>query len=172
MKDKPSPASSPLRKPIRILALTAALGAALAVGLTWWGAQRTGPGPETVVVYKRATCNCCSKWVEHLKQAGFEVEVHNTSDLASHQNEWGVPAPLRACHTALVGGYVIEGHVPAEDIRRLLTSKPQARGIAVPGMPIGSPGMEQGEQRDPYATVLFQTDGQHQAFAQHGEPPR
>lgn len=169
MKSKKSSVPTLTRRQLGILAMITVMGAAIAPALTWWGAHRPGPGPESVVVYKRATCNCCAKWVTHLEQAGFEVEVHNESDLGAQQNALGVPKPLRACHTALVGGYVVEGHVPAGDIRRLLTEKPQARGIAVPGMPIGSPGMEMGERRDAYATLLFQPDGKTAVFAQHGE---
>jgi hypothetical protein len=145
------------------------MAAVIVSALAWWDAHQPGPGPDTVVVYKRATCNCCAKWVEHLEQAGFEVEVHNESDLGARQDALGVPKSLRACHTAVVGGYLVEGHVPAPDIRRLLSEKPQARGIAVPGMPIGSPGMEQGDRRDPYVTLLFHPDGQTAVFAQHGE---
>ena len=160
------------RRQIAVLALIAVMGAGIASALTWWDAPRPGPGPETVVVYKRATCNCCAKWVSHLKESGFEVEVHNESDLDARQDALGVPRPLRACHTGLVGGYLVEGHVPAQDIRRVLTEKPQALGIAVPGMPIGSPGMEMGDRRDPYATLLFQPDGQNSVFAKHGEPTK
>lgn len=172
MNPKKAAPSKLSRRQIVLLTLIALIGATVASALTWWDAHRPGPSPDTVIVYKRATCNCCAKWVTHLEQAGFEVEVHNDSDLGARQDALGVPKPLRACHTALVGGYLVEGHVPAGDIRRLLTEKPKARGIAVPGMPIGSPGMEMGERRDLYATLLFQPDGEHSVFAQHGEPAK
>jgi hypothetical protein len=157
------------RRQLQVIALVALIGATIASVLAWRDARQSGSDPDTVVVYKRTTCNCCTKWVSHLKQAGFRVEVRNESDLGAHQNALGVPKPLRACHTAVVGGYLVEGHVPASDIRRLLSEKPQARGIAVPGMPIGSPGMEQDDRRDPYVTLLFQPDGQSTIFAEHGE---
>ncbi|MGH8530770.1 MAG: DUF411 domain-containing protein [Nevskiales bacterium] len=149
------------RQQIAVLAFIAVMGAAVAAALTWWDALRPDPDPDTVVVYKRATCNCCTKWVTHLKAAGFNVQVHNESDLDARQDALGIPQPLRACHTATVEGYLVEGHVPAEDIRRLLAEKPHARGIAVPGMPIGSPGMEIGERRDPYLTLLFHRNPPH-----------
>ncbi len=170
MKSNKAAAPARTRRRLGMLALVAVIGAVAASVLTWLDANRPAPGPEVLVVYKRATCDCCAKWVTHLEQAGFEVQIHNESDLDVRQAAFGVPQPLRACHTAVVGGYLVEGHVPAQDIRRLLAEKPQARGIAVPDMPIGSPGMEMGERRDPYSTLLFQTDGQSIVFALHGSP--
>lgn len=99
------------------------------------------PGPE-ITVYKSASCGCCKKWVEHLQAAGFRVTVHDTSALAGVMERYGVPRKLTACHTALVDGYVVEGHVPADVIQRLLKERPAIAGVAVPGMPAGSPGME------------------------------
>lgn len=124
--------------------------------------------PDTVVVYKSPTCSCCSKWIEHLKQAGFEVEAHDESEMSRIKTQLGVPQELASCHTATINGYVIEGHVPAEDIRQLLAKRPKATGIAVPGMPIGSPGMEMGARVDPY-DVLLMADGQPSSvFSHHG----
>lgn len=122
---------------------------------------------ETIVVHKTPWCGCCTKWVEHLQAAGFTVEVHEHENLTPVARELGVPDALRSCHTATVAGYAIEGHVPAADIRRLLKEKPQAAGLSVPGMPIGSPGMEQGDMREPYASVLFTRDGEMSIFARH-----
>ena len=119
------------------------------------------------VVYKTAACKCCSKWVEHLQQDGFKVEVHNETDLKRTKRQLGVPESLSSCHTATVGGYVVEGHVPAADIRRLLSERPKAKGIAVPGMPIGSPGMEMGDRKDPYDVVLFDGANPDRIFARH-----
>ena len=124
----------------------------------------------TIVVYKSPTCGCCSKWVQHLRDAGLAVEVHNENAMNPLKTKLGVPPDLASCHTATVDGYVIEGHVPAQDIRRLLSEKPQATGIAVPGMPIGSPGMEQAGQADHYQVLLFGTDGARHVFAEHGPP--
>ena len=99
------------------------------------------PGPE-VTVYKSPSCGCCKKWVEHLQTAGFRVTVHDTSTLAGVMAQYGVPRKLTACHTAVVDGYVVEGHVPADVIQRLLKERPEIAGVAVPGMPAGAPGME------------------------------
>ena len=120
-----------------------------------------------VEVVKSPYCGCCSQWVEHLRAAGFEVRVTDIEDVTPTARRLGVPDDLRSCHTASVGGYAVEGHVPAADIRRLLAERPDAAGIAVPGMPIGSPGMEQGERRQRYATLLFGRDGSRRLFAQH-----
>lgn len=125
----------------------------------------TGP---VVEVWKSPTCSCCSKWVEHLKANGFQVEVHNEGQMNPLKAKLGIPQGLASCHTARVDGYLLEGHVPASDIKRLLAERPTGRGIAVPDMPIGSPGMEQGDQQDPFDVVLFGDNGQRQVFATHG----
>lgn len=130
---------------------------------------RARPGQPSIDVWKSASCQCCSKWVEHLQQNGFNVTVHNEGDVSPIKAKLGVPETLAACHTGEVGGYVVEGHVPAEDIKRLLAEKPQIKGLAVPGMPIGSPGMEQGDRHDPYETLSFAADGKTQIFAKHGD---
>lgn len=120
--------------------------------------------PE-LVVYKTPTCGCCTAWVDHVRAAGFKVrtvEVEDTGPIAARH---AVPDQLRSCHTAIVEGYAIEGHVPARDIRRLLAQRPAIAGIAVPGMPVGSPGMEMGERRDPFTVVAFTRDGRAGAFA-------
>ena len=109
-------------------------------------------------VYKSPSCGCCTAWIEHLESNGFEVTVREPADLGRVKSALAVPHDLRSCHTAEIDGYTIEGHVPAADIRRLLTERPQARGLAVPGMPVGSPGMEQGDRRDAYDVILFGAD--------------
>jgi hypothetical protein len=121
----------------------------------------------TIQVVKSPYCGCCTQWVEHLRANGFTVEVTETEDPGPVAHRHGVPDALRSCHTATIENYVIEGHVPAADIRRLLEERPQAAGLAVPGMPVGSPGMEQGDRRQPYATILFHRDGRRQVFARH-----
>lgn len=121
----------------------------------------------TIDVVKSPYCGCCSAWVEHLRAHGFEVRVTDVENVAPVADRLGVPAPLRSCHTAEVEGYAIEGHVPAADIQRLLRERPQAAGLAVPGMPVGSPGMEQGDRRQPYATILFRRNGDMAVFARH-----
>jgi len=121
----------------------------------------------TVEVYKSVSCGCCGFWVEHMQQSGFKVNVHNVRDVTPARQRFGVPDAMASCHTAVVGGYSIEGHVPAGDIKRLLREKPKAAGIAVPGMVQGSPGMEQGGVKEPYSVVLFRNGGRTSVFAQH-----
>ena len=121
----------------------------------------------TLVVTKTATCGCCKHWVEHMKKAGFEVEVHEVDDVTPTARRLGVPDHLRSCHTAEAEGYVIEGHVPAADVKRLLAEKPKATGLSVPGMVIGSPGMEQGGRSEPYKVILFDKSGKTKVFASY-----
>ena len=120
----------------------------------------------TIEVIKTATCGCCAKWVEHLRKEGLTVVTTDVADVGPTARRLGVPDALRSCHTAKAGGYAIEGHVPAADIKRLLREKPKAAGIAVPGMPAGSPGME---SRSPqrFATMIFDRAGKVRVFAQH-----
>ena len=120
----------------------------------------------SITVYKTPTCGCCGKWVDHLKASGFDVEVATVRETASIRRQQGVPEKLSSCHTAVVDGYAIEGHVPAADVKRLLKEKPKAKGLAVPGMPMGSPGME-GPRSENYSVLLFQEDGGSQVFARH-----
>ncbi len=121
----------------------------------------------TIEVVKSPYCGCCTQWVDYLRRSGFEVRVVEAEDVTPTARRLGVPDDLRSCHTATIEGYAIEGHVPVEDIRRLLAERPAAAGIAVPGMPIGSPGMEQGDRRQPYETILFRRDGRRTVFARH-----
>ena len=123
----------------------------------------------SIKIYKDASCGCCTAWVDHLKVEGFKTEVDEAQDMAAIKAKYGVPDDLTSCHTGFVAGYAIEGHVPAADIRRLLKEKPKALGIAVPGMPVNSPGMEVSGQPDkPYTVWLFAKDGTRSAFAKHG----
>jgi hypothetical protein len=127
-------------------------------------------GLPIVTTYKSATCGCCSEWVKHMEDAGFSVEAHDVDDLAAVKQEQQVPGELQSCHTAIVDGYVIEGHVPAEYISRLLAERPDVTGLAVPGMPIGSPGMEmEGYAAQPFDVVAFDADGNISVFASHNE---
>ena len=118
-------------------------------------------------VYRSPTCGCCGKWVDHVKAAGFAPAVHQIEDVSPVKAKGGVPENLRSCHTALIGGYVIEGHVPADAIRRLLAERPAGKGLAVVGMPMGSRGMEmEGMAPDTYEVVLFGPSGQ-ETFARY-----
>jgi hypothetical protein len=120
-----------------------------------------------ITVFKDPNCGCCRNWVEHLRKHGFDVVSRDTSDLSGVKRTARVPQQLLSCHTAFVGGYVIEGHVPAVDIERLLREKPKVAGVAVPGMPAGSPGMEVGGRVDRYDVVAFGRDGSAQVYARH-----
>ncbi len=146
-----------LRAGLIALAAFASFGVAMS-GLPAAAAEMT--------VYKTLSCGCCTKWVDHLEENGFEVTVHSVDDLSPVKSRLGVPQTLQSCHTAEIDGYVIEGHVPAEDIRRLLDERPDATGIAVPGMPVGSPGMEYGDRKDAYDVILF-GDGEQETYATH-----
>ena len=123
--------------------------------------------PPPVQVYKSPSCGCCQKWVEHLERNGYRVEVTNVSDVRPVKQKLGVPDGVSACHTAIVGGYFLEGHVPAQDVSRLLAEHPQdIAGLAVPGMPLGSPGME-GPNAPPYSVLAVKRNGKLTVFAEH-----
>ncbi|MES2902719.1 MAG: DUF411 domain-containing protein [Pseudomonadota bacterium] len=127
----------------------------------------TSPAAAAVVnVVKSPTCGCCEKWIDHVRKAGHIVKVEN-GDPSAEATRAGVPANLRSCHTSSVGRYTLEGHVPAEDIARLLREKPDAAGIAVAGMPAGAPGMEHGDHKEPFQTILFDRAGKTRVFASH-----
>ena len=121
----------------------------------------------SMTMFKSPSCGCCGKWVEHVEKHGFTVKTVAHEDMAAVKQRLKVPANVASCHTAVVGGYLVEGHVPVSDIKRLLATKPKVRGIAVAGMPMGSPGMEHGNHREPYATMLIGTDGKATVFARH-----
>ena len=121
-----------------------------------------------ITVYKNPQCGCCKGWVDHLRKEGFEVTAKDVDDMAAIKAKLGIPASLGSCHTAVVGSYVVEGHVPAGDIRKLLAEKPKVAGIGVGGMPIGSPGMEvPGRAADKYDVTAFTKDGKQRVFASH-----
>jgi hypothetical protein len=122
-----------------------------------------------LTVAKTPACGCCGAWVDHMRAEGFAAEVRDVDQgtLTTIKRRLGIGPAHASCHTATVGGYVIEGHVPAEDVRRLLAEQPDAVGLAVPGMPIGSPGMEMGDEREPYDTLLVRRDGSAEVFARH-----
>jgi hypothetical protein len=143
--------------------LTSAAGAA-ALLLTGGAARATHVAGPEILVYKSPTCGCCKLWVDHMASAGFQPTVRETLDLGTLKRELGVPAALGSCHTALVEGYLLEGHVPADVTLQLLAEKPDAAGLAVPGMPIGSPGME-GPRSQPYDVLLFRRDGTSRVYA-------
>lgn len=130
--------------------------------------QRADASLPHMVVHKSASCGCCGSWVEHMRTAGFQVEVRESDNLNPIKERVGVPLAKGSCHTAEVGGYFVEGHVPAQDIKRLLAQKPDAKGLVLPGMPAGSPGMETPDgTTEPYTVDLVGRDGSTTAFARH-----
>ncbi len=132
--------------------MTRAILSLLAISLL-----EAAPAP-VMTVYKTPTCGCCAKWIEHVRQAGFRVIVKEVPTTAPARKDAGVKEKYGSCHTGIINGYAIEGHVPVADIQRLLKEKPKARGLAVPGMPMGSPGME-GPYKDAYSVLLLTEDG-------------
>lgn len=137
--------------------LLGAVAAAATLGAGLW-AIAPASGLE-IKVYKSASCVCCNGWIDHLRLHGFAVAIEQQQDVSPTKARLGVPESLASCHTARIGNYVVEGHVPAADIKRLLELQPEARGLAVPGMVVGSPGMEQGRDRDRFDVVLFGDKG-------------
>jgi len=135
--------------------------------------SRAAQGPAAtslplVVVHKSEGCECCKLWVAHLEKAGFRVEVRDVDNMGPIKERVGIPAAMGSCHTAEVDGYFAEGHVPAQDMLRLLRERPKAKGLTVPGMPVGSPGMEIPGQMQPYDVLLVALDGSTSVFAHHG----
>jgi hypothetical protein len=137
------------------------------MGSIGFGAQRSAA--PAVDVYKTPTCGCCSKWVELLRADGFTIRVKDLADLSQIKSSHRIPPQLQSCHTATVGAYVVEGHVPVKEIRRLLKERPAVAGIAVAGMPMGSPGMEVGDVKQPYNVMAFDKQGQSRVFASYGK---
>jgi hypothetical protein len=143
--------------------LAALLGAVLAAST----AHAAGEALPEVLMHKDPNCGCCGAWAKHLEAQGFHVKTVATADMESVKRRFAVPQRLTSCHTAKVGGYVIEGHVPATAIKRLLREKPAVAGLSVPGMPAGSPGMEVPGKKDPYDVVSFDKSGRSAVFESH-----
>ncbi len=139
--------------------------AVLLAKLAWAGTVMAQTAPQ-VEMYKSPYCGCCGKWAEHMQKNGFKVVAHEVDNVPASRKRLGMPERLGSCHTAKVGNYLLEGHVPAADVRRLLKEKPRALGLAVPGMPPGSPGMDV-PKSPPYETLLVQSDGSTRVFVIH-----
>lgn len=159
----------------KMIVLPAIVLVAFVGGWLWAGKAPAGTGGSAVtvngnglqvVMYQNPACGCCGSWAEHMRQAGFEVEVHKTPELNDIKRREGITAEFAACHTAYVDGYIVEGHVPAADVERMLRERPEIKGIATPGMPMGSPGME-GDRVDDYDVVAFDDQGNTSVFASH-----
>lgn len=152
----------------RVTVATMAMAIAMAgLGLAQQKPAAT-PG-QKVTVYKTSSCGCCRLWVDHMKSNGFDVQSMDVSagDVRAVSKAAGLPENGTSCHTAKIGNYVVEGHVPASDIKRMLKEKPAIAGIAAPGMPMGSPGMEQGGAKEPYDVVAFTKDGKMTVYSKH-----
>ena len=153
-----------LKKRITAMAGGGALALVIAALLSWYTPATAAAG--TVTVYKDPACACCGAWVEHMREAGFEVDVHDVRDLQTIKAENGIAPRLGSCHTALVDGYVIEGHVPADLVQKMLNEQPDFVGLSVPGMVVGSPGMEvPGQPPQPYDVIAFDASGQTAVYA-------
>ncbi len=143
----------------------------VAVGVTGgrlWAQLPGGTSPTPITVYKSSTCDCCTKWVDHIRASGFSPVVHDQEEMDALKDEMGVPPDVRSCHTAIVDKYLIEGHVPASDIRRLLADRPKTLGLAVPGMPPLTPGMAPaGVKPKDFEVISFQPNGSTKVFARH-----
>jgi len=147
---------------------TSMIGGGLALSATLSRASEAMAKPAAITVYKDPSCGCCTKWVEHLRASGFAPVVHDRQDMDALKDSLGVPTALRSCHTAVAGRYVVEGHVPAADLKKLLAAAPaKIVGLAVPGMPVGSPGMEMGGRADRYDVIAFGAKGTTNVFARH-----
>ena len=136
-------------------------------GYAYFGPLASADLP-TVTVYKSPSCNCCAEWVTHMREQGFPVEIQSQFNVKPVKRKVGVPSSLAACHTAVVNNYVVEGHVPAKDVKQLLRENPKVRGLSVPGMPVGSPGMERGNRVEPYKVLTFTPAGDTTVFARYG----
>ena len=121
----------------------------------------------TITVYRSPSCGCCGKWIDHLREHGFQVDEQVTEDMDTIKQQYGIPEEMASCHTAIANGYAIEGHVPAADVQRLLTEQPAVAGIAVPGMPMGSPGMDMGETQEAFTVFSFDEAGTATAFQEY-----
>ena len=156
-----------MRNTLTTIALAVIASAGIAYGVA---AQQKAPAAAAalpkVTVYKTSSCGCCKLWVDHMNANGFVATVKDMDDVNPIKRQHAIAEPLWSCHTGIVGGYVIEGHVPAADIKRLLKEKPAIAGLSAPGMPQGSPGMEQGT-KEPYDVIAFTKDGRSTVFAKH-----
>ena len=146
------------------------LGAGLVLGIGGTACAQTVPARD-LTVFKTPTCPCCNGWIDHMRRAGFTTTVTVVPDLQPIRSRGGLPDALASCHTGVVGGYLVEGHVPSQDVIRLLAERPTAVGLAVPGMPLGSPGMETPQgHKDPFDTLLVLRSGATRVFARHNQP--
>ncbi|GAB1543561.1 DUF411 domain-containing protein [Scytonema sp. NUACC21] len=124
-------------------------------------------GTQEITVYRSPYCSCCGGWVEHMQKHGFKIKDIKTDEIEAIKQKYNLPPQLASCHTAIVDGYVMEGHIPADNIKRLLKQKPNVAGLAVPGMPVGTPGMEMGSKKQPFAVMAFDSNGDVTVFQEY-----
>lgn len=155
--------SSQIRLYIKLIAVCF-VAIAAAISLTTATSAAAASIASKITVYRDPSCSCCGGWIEHLTAQGFQPRNVLTSNIYALKQQYGVPNDLASCHTAVINGYIIEGHVPADEIKRLLAEKPDVAGITVPGMPIGTPGMESGNIREPFTVFSFDEQGNKQVF--------
>ena len=135
---------------------------------TAWDKPSPEPGRRVeMTVHRSPTCGCCGKWIEHMQQQGFVIKDVKTADMEAIKRRVGVPKALESCHTAEVEGYIIEGHVPAADVKKALTTHSKLLGLSAPGMPAGSPGMEMGGKKDRFAVIAFDKQGNAEKFSDY-----
>ena len=151
----------------RYLKILAAGMISIAIALFFITISAAASGGLDITVYRDPSCSCCAGWIDYLAAQGFHPKTVITEDMEALKHQQGVPSELVSCHTALINGYVIEGHVPADDIKRLLAEHPQLKGIAAPGMPIGTPGMESGDVHESFTVLSFDQQGDIKVFKQH-----
>lgn len=147
--------------------LLGSIGRAPAAESPWDQPTPALPAPVELVVHRSASCGCCEKWLQHMKKHGFLVKDVLEEDMDAVKDQLGVPASLRSCHTGEVAGHLVEGHVPAGDLKKLLGAKSGPFGLAVPGMPVGTPGMEMGSRKDAFAVIGFERDGRNAVFSEY-----
>jgi len=140
------------------------LNISLADSANWSIEKETHAGTKDIDVYFSQSCNCCKKWMKHLKAHDFNVTPKPTLSIQDIKNKHAIPGEYSSCHTAIIGGYIIEGHVPADDIKRLLKEKPNIKGLSVPAMPVGTPGMEHGNRKDPFYVITLPHKGEPEIF--------
>ncbi len=156
---------SQIRRVIKLL-VGCWVAIALVVSITMTAVE-AAPSVLDIKVYRDPSCHCCGKWMDHLTAQGFQPENISESDMDAFKQEQGVPADLTSCHTAVIDGYLIEGHVPAADIKRLLAERPAVAGLAAPGMPMGSPGMESEDEHDDFTVFSFDSQGHAEVFSEY-----
>ncbi|MEA5512133.1 DUF411 domain-containing protein [Crocosphaera sp. UHCC 0190] len=133
----------------------------------WDSINESYNGNKEMTVYRSPSCGCCGLWVEHAEKHGFKIKDIKTDDMASIKQKYQITSDLESCHTAIIDGYVMEGHIPADDIKQFLTEKPNMIGLSVPGMPLGTPGMEAGEKKQPFAVFAFNKTGAIEVFQEY-----